>query len=152
MSRAMNREEREAFLAEVHIGVIGIDRPGRGPLSVPIWYGYEPGGDLWITIEIGSLKEKLLKRVDRFSLCVQNGTPPYKYVSVEGPIVSVTPSVKERDELAMASRYLGEELAHVYVEGTRADPSNRPGVIVTMRPEAWLTTDFSKPLVGPAKG
>jgi hypothetical protein len=52
----------------------------------------------------------------------------------------------------MASRYLGEEFTHVYVEGTRADPSNRPGVIVTMRPEAWLTMDFSKPLIGPAKG
>ncbi|MFC7940793.1 pyridoxamine 5'-phosphate oxidase family protein, partial [Streptomyces sp. NPDC057387] len=21
---------------------------GRAPLAVPIWYAYEPGGDLWI--------------------------------------------------------------------------------------------------------
>ncbi len=149
MSRAMSREEREAFLAEVHVAVIGIERPGRGPLSIPIWYVYEPGGDLWITIETGSLKEELLKQAGRFSICVQNETPPYKYVSVDGPIVSFEPSVKERDEFAMASRYLGEELAYVYVEGTRADPSNRPGIVVTMRPEGWLTTDFSKPLDGP---
>ncbi len=151
MSRAMNREEREAFLADVHVGVIGIDRPGRGPLCVPIWYMYEPGGDIWITIETGSLKEKLLRQVDRFSLCVQQETPPYKYVSVDGPIISIEPSVKDRDEFAVAARYLGEKLAHVYVEGTRADTSNRPGVVVTMRPEGWLTTDFSKPLVGPKR-
>ncbi|MCP5070276.1 MAG: pyridoxamine 5'-phosphate oxidase [bacterium] len=149
MSRAMSREERDLFLAETHVGVIAIDRPGRGPLAVPIWYAYEPGGNLWITIETGSLKEELLREVGRFSLCVQNETPPYKYVSVEGPIVSIEPSVKERDEFAMAARYLGEEMAHVYVEGTRADASNRPGVVVTMKPETWLTTDFSKPLVGP---
>jgi nitroimidazol reductase NimA-like FMN-containing flavoprotein (pyridoxamine 5'-phosphate oxidase superfamily) len=151
MSRAMNRKEREAYLADLHIGVIGIERPGRAPLCVPIWYIYEPGKDIWITIETGSLKEKLLRQAGRFSLCVQDESPPYKYVSGEGPIVSFAASVKEREEFAMASRYLGEKLAHVYVEGTRADPSNRPGIVVTMRPEAWLTTDFAKPLVGPAK-
>jgi len=51
MSLAMSRQEREAFLAALHVGVISIERPGRGPLTVPIWYGYEPGGDLWIMIE-----------------------------------------------------------------------------------------------------
>ncbi len=152
MSRAMNREEREAYLADVHIGVLGVERPGRGPLNVPIWYAYEPGGDLRILIETGSLKEKLLRQAGRFSICVQDETPPYKYVSVDGPIVSYEPSVKERDEFEMAARYLGKELAHVYVEGTRADPSNRPGIIVTMHPEGWLSTDFSKPLVGPKNG
>jgi len=121
MSRAMDTEEREAFLSDLHVGVIGIERPGRGPLCVPI------------------------------SLCAQDETPPYKYVSVDGPIVSIEPSVKDRDELTMATRYLGEELAFVYVEGTKNDPSNRPGLVVRMRPEAWNTTDFSKALVGPKR-
>lgn len=144
MSRPMNREEREAFLAEVHVGVIGLDRPGRAPLTVPIWYVYEPGGDLWIMIESDSVKQRLIDRAGRFSLCVQSEAPPYKFASVEGPVVSVRPSDKDRDERFMARRYLGEKMGDVYIEVSKTDPANRPGLIVTMRPEAWFTSDFGK--------
>ena len=40
----MTTPEREAFLAGVHVGVLGVDDPGHGPLTVPVWYSYEPGG------------------------------------------------------------------------------------------------------------
>jgi hypothetical protein len=36
MSLQMSKPEREAFLAGVHVGVISIAEPGRGPLSAPI--------------------------------------------------------------------------------------------------------------------
>ena len=36
MSIGMTQEEREAFLAEVRVGVIGIDRPGKGPLGADL--------------------------------------------------------------------------------------------------------------------
>jgi nitroimidazol reductase NimA-like FMN-containing flavoprotein (pyridoxamine 5'-phosphate oxidase superfamily) len=140
----MTLEEREAFLADVHVGVIGIARRDKGPVTVPIWYGYEPGGDLWILIESGSWKARLLERAGRFSLCVQSESPPYKFVSVEGPIVSSEPSVIERDETAMALRYLGKEMGAFYIEGIKADPSNGPGILVKMRPETWLASDFAK--------
>jgi nitroimidazol reductase NimA-like FMN-containing flavoprotein (pyridoxamine 5'-phosphate oxidase superfamily) len=144
MSLSMSRAEREAFLAAVHVGVISIERPERSPLAVPIWYSYQPGGALWIMIESGSLKERLLQQSRRFTLCVQDETPPfYKFVSVAGPIVSMVPSDKQRDERGMAARYLGEELADQYIAATKADPANRPGVIVTMRPESWITADFA---------
>jgi nitroimidazol reductase NimA-like FMN-containing flavoprotein (pyridoxamine 5'-phosphate oxidase superfamily) len=140
----MTREEREAFLAEVRVGVIGIDRPGKGPLTVPIWYGYEPGEDLWVLIETGSLKARLLATAGRFTLCVQDETPPYRFVSVEGPVVSSEPSVVERDERWMATRYLGPELGEAYLEAIQADPTNGPGLVVRMRPERWLASDFGK--------
>ena len=41
MSLFMTKQEREAFLAEVHVGVISIAEIGRGPLTVPIRYNYE---------------------------------------------------------------------------------------------------------------
>ena len=144
MSVAMTREERESFLAEVHVGIIGIERKERAPLTVPIWYAYEPGGELWIVVETDSVKERLLRRVGRFSLCAQSETPPYKFVSVEGPVVTFESSVKERDEHAMAGRYLGDQLADAYVKMTAADPDNRPGVIVTMRPDRWFSYDGAK--------
>ena len=48
MKLSMTRAEREAFLADVHVGVLAIPEAGRGPLSAPIWYGYEPGGEIWV--------------------------------------------------------------------------------------------------------
>ena len=56
MSLAMTKQEREAFLAEVHVGVISIEEAGRGPLTVPIWYDYQPGGELWLITDRGSRK------------------------------------------------------------------------------------------------
>jgi nitroimidazol reductase NimA-like FMN-containing flavoprotein (pyridoxamine 5'-phosphate oxidase superfamily) len=143
----MSIEDREAFLAEPHLGVIAIERSGRPPLSVPIWYAYEPGGELWIMIESDSPKERLLRKAQRFSLCVQSVTPPYKFVSVAGPVVSFRASDKERDERLMARRYLGEKMSDAYIALSKADPSNRPGVIVTMRPESWFASDMSQQFV-----
>lgn len=48
MSRTMTHTEREQFLADVHVGIIGVAEEGRGPLAVPIWYGYTPGGELYV--------------------------------------------------------------------------------------------------------
>jgi nitroimidazol reductase NimA-like FMN-containing flavoprotein (pyridoxamine 5'-phosphate oxidase superfamily) len=45
--RDYGRGEREAFLADVHVGVLGIGRADRAPLPVPVWYGYVPGQDLY---------------------------------------------------------------------------------------------------------
>ena len=49
MSLAMTRQEREGFLAGVHVGIISIPEDGRGPLTVPVWYTYEPGKELHVT-------------------------------------------------------------------------------------------------------
>jgi nitroimidazol reductase NimA-like FMN-containing flavoprotein (pyridoxamine 5'-phosphate oxidase superfamily) len=48
MSLIMTKQEREAFLADVHVGVISIAEEGRGPMTVPIWYACDLGGDLRI--------------------------------------------------------------------------------------------------------
>ena len=71
MSLFMTKQEREAFLADVHVGVISIAEVGRGPLTVPIWYNYEPGGELRIMTGRESRKGNLLARAGRFSLCAQ---------------------------------------------------------------------------------
>lgn len=45
MYLTMTRAEREQFPSALHVGVISIPRDGCGPLTVPIWYDYRPGGD-----------------------------------------------------------------------------------------------------------
>ena len=144
MSLAMTLEEREAFLAGVHVGIISIAEEGRAPLAVPIWYGYAPGGELWVATERGSRKGRLLEKARRFSLCVQTETAPYQYVSVEGPIVSIAPSELERDERPLAHRYLGRELGDRYSEATGGAAGRADNVVVRMRPERWLSVDYGK--------
>ena len=141
MSLQMTQAEREAFLADLHVGVISIEDAGRGPLTAPIWYDYEPGAELWILTGRGSRKGRLLREAGRFSLVAQTETPPYKYVSVEGPITSIEKSDLERDARPMAHRYLGQEFGDAYIEATRGEGDN---ILVKMRPQRWLTTDYSK--------
>jgi nitroimidazol reductase NimA-like FMN-containing flavoprotein (pyridoxamine 5'-phosphate oxidase superfamily) len=141
MSLTMTKEEREAFLADVHVAVISVAEDGHGPLVVPIWYSYERGGEVQIIIGRASRKGKLLERAGRFSLCVQTETLPYKYVSVEGPVVAVEAVDLERDRRPLARRYLGTELGDRYIESTRDLVG---GVLVRMRPERWLTRDDAK--------
>jgi nitroimidazol reductase NimA-like FMN-containing flavoprotein (pyridoxamine 5'-phosphate oxidase superfamily) len=144
MSLRMTREERETFLSGVHVGIISLAEAGRGPLAVPIWYGYEPGGDLWIVTESQSRKGKLLSSAQRFSLCIQTEEPPYKYVSIEGPIASIAAADLERHLRPLAHRYLGKEIGDGYIEATGGAGSRAQSIVVRMRPERWLTTDYSK--------
>ena len=144
MSLTMTKEEREAFLADVHVGVISVAEDAHGPLTVPIWYFYEPGGEIRVITARRSRKGKLLERAGRFSLCAQTEMPPYKYVSVEGPIVTIEVADLERDRRPLSRRYLGAELGDRYIESTRDVVGN---VLIRMRPERWLTVDYSKRLL-----
>ena len=59
----------EEFLAGVHVGVLGITEADGTPLAVPIWYGYEAGGDTWVVTTSESRKGRALAATSRFSLC-----------------------------------------------------------------------------------
>ena len=146
MALTMTKEEREAFLADVHVAVISVAEDGHGPLVVPIWYSYEPGGEVRIITGRTSRKGQLLEGPGRFSLCVQTETLPYKYVSVEGPIVGIEVPDLERDGRPLAHRYFGPELGDQYLENTRGEIDN---MLVRMRPKRWLTVDYAKHELAP---
>src|SRR5215472_901895 len=114
----MTRDEREAFLAGVHVGVLGVDEPGRGPLTVPVWYSYEPGGTVNVITDGESRKARRLRDAGRCSLCAQTEEPPYRYVSVEGPITVVEHTVGGDERRDMAHRYLGIEIGDLYLAAT----------------------------------
>ena len=140
MLLAMTRAEREAYLADLHVGVISIERSGCAPLAVPIWYDYDPEVGVWLLTGGDSEKGRALALAGRFALCAQSEAPPnYKYVSVEGPIRSVRPARREEDTRPMARRYLGRELGDRYVESL-----DNAGNVYTMQPERWRTVDYSK--------
>lgn len=141
MSLAMTRAEREAFLAGTHVGIFSIAQPGRGPLAIPVWYDYEPGGDVRIVTGGASRKVPLIRAAGRASVCVQDEAPPYRYVTVEGPVTLGRPDF-ERDVREVALRYLGAQMGETYLQATAVE--HESALLVRLRPEHWLSADFRK--------
>ncbi len=139
MPTSMSRDEREAFLAELHVGVLSVaSADGRGPLTVPVWYAYRPGGTVDVITADETRKAVAIRAAGRFSLCAQDERPPYKYVTVEGPVTFEEASHDER--LGMARRYLGVEGGDWYVS---ANPTGGQ-IVIRMTPEHWLSVDYGK--------
>lgn len=141
MSFAMTKSEREAFLADLHVGVVAIPDPAGAPLAAPIWYRYAPGGAIEFITDRDSRKARLLATGTRLSLCAQDERPPYKYVTVEGIVAALDPVDIDRDARPIAHRYLGPERGDAYVQ-TFGPPEGM--VLVRIRPERWRTVDYAK--------
>lgn len=136
---ALTREEREHFLAEPHIGALSVTEPGRGPLVVPIWYQYTPGGTLWVLTGGQSRKARLIEAAGRFSLMAERVHPTVRYVSVEGPVTGVVPQT-DAHLSEITYRYLSGEAAEGYLQMARRDLGDH--VVIEMRPEHWLSADL----------
>ncbi|MGC2655173.1 MAG: pyridoxamine 5'-phosphate oxidase family protein [Mycobacterium sp.] len=137
---AFSETEREGFLEAKHVAVLSVAATdGRPPASVPIWYDYTPGGHIRISTGARSRKAKLIERAGAVTVVVQREEPPYQYVVVEGTVVDTTqPTPLEvREEIAV--RYLGKEGGRAFVESMKDTDS----VLITVRPDRWLTADFS---------
>jgi len=136
---AMSAARREEFLAGVHVGVLSaaVGTAGR-TLAVPVWYSYQPGGLLTVLTGRRSRKAAAIRAAGRFGLCVQDDSPPYRYVNVEGPVISED-ELDPAERLAMARRYLGSAGGDRYV-ADNPDPG-RENMAFRMRPQHWLSQD-----------
>lgn len=135
----MTKDEREQYLAGVHVGVIAVERPGRAPLAVPLWYDYRPGGEVLLWTDTDAVKHKLIRDAGRFAITVQDEQPPYKYVSAEGDVTDIGPA-QDADVRALAVRYLGEQAGGQFADENLTSTS----IVIRMRPQHWLSTDYSK--------
>ena len=135
----MAARERESYLAAVHVGVVAVERPNRAPLAVPIWYACQPGGEVLLWTQSGSIRETLIRAAGRFSITAQDEQPPYRYVTAEGDVTAID-AARDADARAIAIRYLGEDAGNAFAEQNLSAES----VIIRMRPRRWLSTDYSK--------
>src|SRR6266540_1160953 len=119
---SMTRSEREAFLAGLHVGILAVEGgDGRPPLTAPIWYGYEPGGDVFLVIGRTSQKARRLTAAGR---------------------VAITDGVEPEQRRALAHRHLPAALADGYIAATADTEADT--VTVHLTPRRWLTTDYAK--------
>ncbi len=137
---ALTQDEREQFLAEPHIAALSVNSGGnRGPLTVPIWYQYEPGGEPWVLTGAGSHKARLIEANGFFSLMVERAEPTVRYVSVDGAISRIEPGT-DAQTVEMASRYLSGDALDRYLDFARTELGAH--VAIYMAPERWLSADM----------
>jgi hypothetical protein len=138
--------DRELFLAEPHIAALSVSAgPDRGPLTVPIWYQYEPGGEAWVLTSLGSRKARLIEAAGRFTLMVERTVPTVRYVSVEGPVTRTVPGT---DDLLreIAVRYLPPAKVPAYIELAETEFGEQ--VSIYLRPQRWLWSDLGSEFAG----
>jgi Pyridoxamine 5'-phosphate oxidase len=137
---SLSVRDREFFLAEPHVAALSVSAgPGRGPLTLPIWYQYAPGGEAWVLTEARSRKARLIEAAGRFTLMVDRVMPTVRYVSVEGPVTRTLPGT---DALLreITERYLPPDEVPAYLEFAQAELGEQ--VAIYLRPERWLTADL----------
>jgi len=62
MPPSMSQAEREEFLAGVHVGVLSVaSADGRGPLTIPVWYTYQPGGTVNVSTGRSTRKARAIE-------------------------------------------------------------------------------------------
>ncbi|MFI9508537.1 pyridoxamine 5'-phosphate oxidase family protein [Nocardia sp. NPDC052566] len=132
-------EERQEFLARPHVAALSVAAgPDRAPLTLPIWYQYEPGSEPWVLTGPDTRKMRLIQAAGRFSLMVDVVEPTVRYVTVEGPVSRVEP-MTEAMHLEMVGRYLEGDRMRQYLKQAEAFG---PQVAVYLRPEHWLSADL----------
>ncbi len=137
---SLSTAERERFLAEPRVAALSVSAgPNRGPLTVPIWYQYSPGGEAWVLTGADSRKARLIEAAGCFSLMVERVEPTVRYVSVEGPVSRTVPGT---DEMLweISRRYLPEEQVGPYVEFAAAELGEH--VAIFLEPRRWLSADL----------
>jgi nitroimidazol reductase NimA-like FMN-containing flavoprotein (pyridoxamine 5'-phosphate oxidase superfamily) len=137
---ALSVEERAQFLAEPHVAALSVvEGPDRAPLTVPIWYQYRPGSELWVLTAPDARKTRAIEAAGRFGLMVHRTEPTIRYVSVEGPVIRTAAANEDRSR-EMAARYVPPGRLDEYLEFERTQLGEH--IAIYMRPEHWLSADL----------
>lgn len=136
----MDLDAAQAFLAAPRIGMLAVARRSGPPIASPVWYGYDPGGELVFSIGRSSAKAKALRAAGVASLCAQSEQLPYAFVTVDGPVVVEETAADEELRARIALRYLGDDLGSAYIESTKGGDN----VLARLTPEHWRSNDYSR--------
>lgn len=111
----MGDEERRAFLSSgTRTGTLATVRRDGRPHAQPVWFVLD-GDDLVFTTGASTVKGRNLRRDPRASLVVDDETPPFAFVRVDGAVVlSEDPAEMLRWATRIAERYMGAERAEAY--------------------------------------
>jgi len=141
MAHAMQDDEVAAFLDQLpaRTGKLASVRDDGRPHIAPVWFALDrstagpdsPAGDLVFNTAAATVKGRNITRDPRLALCVDDDTPPFTFVIVEGTAtVSEDPDELLHWATVIGGRYMGAERAAAY--GRR---NGVPGeLVVRLRP------------------
>ena len=111
----MTLEEAKSFLLTgTRTGKLASVRADGRPHLAPVWFLLD-GDDLMFTTWHETVKAHNIQREPRLSLCVDDQTPPYAFVMVEGTaVIEEDPAALKHWATRIAARYMGEALAESY--------------------------------------
>ena len=111
----MSDDERRAFLsAGTRTAKLAVIRLNGAPHVVPIWFLLD-GDDVIFTTGVDTIKGKAISRDNRVALCVDDDSPPFSFVTIEG----VARIGRYLDEILvwatrLGARYMGAERAEEF--------------------------------------
>jgi len=111
----MTPEECRSFLLDrVRTAKLATVRADGRPHVVPMWYDLD-GETLIFATSSESVKGKNIRRDPRVCLCVDEETPPFAFVLIEGT-AALSSDLEELRywNTRIGGRYMGPDLAEVY--------------------------------------
>ncbi len=113
--KGMDENEIIGFLMEgTRTGKLATVREDGHPHVAPIWFVWNEGKIIFCTGDI-SVKAKNIRHNPQVSICVDDESPPYAFVIIQG---TAKFSDDQKDLLKwntiLGGRYMGEKLAEVY--------------------------------------
>jgi PPOX class probable F420-dependent enzyme len=114
MQNMSEAETKDFLMTGTRTGKLATVRDDGRPHVAPIWF-VQDGDSLVFTTWHESVKAANIQRDPRVSLCVDDETPPFSFVIVEGT-VTISEDAEERLYWAtrIAERYMGATLAESY--------------------------------------
>ncbi|MFE7601474.1 PPOX class F420-dependent oxidoreductase [Streptomyces sp. NPDC057494] len=113
----MTEDQWRAFVSEgTRTGKLATVRDDGSPHVVPVWFLLD-GDDLVFNTGKGTVKGRNLARDGRASLCVDDDTPPFAYVSLRGRAeISEDPVELRHWAARIGGRYMGADRAEEFGE------------------------------------
>jgi PPOX class probable F420-dependent enzyme len=115
VAETMSAEQRRAFLAHgTRTGVLSTVRADGIPHAAPVWFVLD-GDDIVFNTGRDTVKGRNLRRTGTAAFAVDDGTPPYSFVTITGRVeISEDPTQLLRWATAIAARYMGADRAQEY--------------------------------------
>lgn len=112
----MSEMEWRTFVSEgTRTGKLATVRADGRPHVAPVWFLLDDAGGIVFTTSAATLKGKTLRRDPRVSFCVDDESPPFAFVLIEGTAeLSEDPGPLLEWATRIGGRYMGEDLAEAY--------------------------------------
>jgi PPOX class probable F420-dependent enzyme len=113
----MSKDEIKDFLLQgTFTGKLGTINKNGTPHVVPIWYTVDAEDNIIFNTSDKSVKAKNIKRNNRVRLCVDDQTPLFSFVTIDGiaEIISNEPNKVYKWAKIIAARYMGYNKSEEY--------------------------------------